>query len=118
MDYQLPTLTAINEGALVDARFRLAVQLLLAPNYINDCRLDEIEPVSYALDMAMKIYEMGAEKQLVEPLPTVNDITSAERRHVERNAQAQVLGQIHAQRVAQDEQSRVMPVAGGRVLNG
>ena len=118
MDYQLPTLTAISEGALVDARFKVAMQLLLAPNFVNDCRLDEIEPVAYALDMAMKLFELGVAKQLIEPLPACSDITSSERRHVERNAQAQVLGQIHAQRVAQDEQSRVMPVAGGRVLNG
>ena len=118
IEYPLPSLTAITEGALLDARFRLAMQLLLAPNFVNDCRLDELEPTGYALKLACALYEKGAAAGMIEPLPATNQITTDERRHVERNAAAQVIGQIHAQRVAQEEQQRVMPVVGGRVLNG
>ena len=117
MDHPLPSLTAINEGAQLDAAAKFAMQLLCAPNFVNDCRLDEIEPVGYALDMSLKFFGRATELGLLEPLTNDNRLTPAERAHVERNAHAQVVAQLHGQRVAQEEQQRVVPVA-GRMLNG
>ena len=117
MKFPLPSLTAVNEGALLDAQARLAQLILLSPNFVNDCRLDEIEPVAYSYELASRFYEQGAAQGLIEAPPETNRITPAERDHVERNAQAQVIAQLHGQRVAQEEQNRVVPVV-GRVLNG
>ena len=117
MERPLPSLTAINEGVMLDAAGKFAMQLLLAPNFVNDCRLDEIEPVAYAIELALRFFGRAADAKLLEPLSEDNQITPAERAHVERNAQAQVIAQLHGQKVVQAEQSRVMPVV-GRVLNG
>lgn len=117
MKFPLPSLTAMNEGALFDAQAKLAMEILKSPNFVNDCRLDEIEPAAYSLELAGKFFDRGVEQGLIEPPPDTNRITPAERDHVERNAQAQVIAQLHGQRVAQEEQNRVVPVV-GRVLNG
>lgn len=117
MEHPLPGLTAINEGVLLDAAAKFAMQLLLAPNFVNDCRLDDVQPVDYAIDLSLKFFGRAAELNLLEALSNDNRLTPAERAHVEKNAHAQVLAQLHGQRVAQEEQNRVVPVV-GRVLNG
>ena len=109
MRYPLPTLSAVNDGALFDARMRLAIQILLSPNFTGDCRRDEIEAPTTALALAEQLFDHAETMGWVTPLESLaHGPTDLEVDHVKRNAHAQVLGQLHANKVAQDQQSGVV----------
>lgn len=119
MDYPLPTLTAIGDGCLMDARMKLAMDILKSPNFINDmlARADDgvdISPAQQALTVAEELFLGAATMGWVAPLETLGTEPSAgEVNHVKRNAHAQVVGQMHAGKVSQDNQPSVQTLHGG-----
>ena len=118
MKYALPLLNALNDGAVIDLRFRIALQLLLSPGFVDGCKTRGEHPEQEAVLLAGNLVELAEKTDLIEPLPSHSDLPRAERAHVERQAAAQVFGQMHAQRVVNDEStSRVVPANGFR-LNG
>ena len=122
MKYPLPPASSLGEGAQLDARFKLAVAILLAPGFFRQFDLKAGSAAEAAagkaLHMADVLYEIGAKLEWVQPLTADADPTPEERAHMKRNAHLNVIGQLHSQRMAQEEQNRVVPVQGGRILNG
>lgn len=125
MKYPLPSLTAVQEGAHVDARFKIALAILASPNFVNDmlARHDDSPAISehigptdfiadVAISLAEKVYEQAGAKGWITELDDDPGLPPAEQAHVKRNAGAQVLGQAHAQTVAAELQSRVQPARG------
>ena len=119
MKYPLPTLSAVNDGALFDARMRLAIQILLSPNFVNDSVLRAsdnarsgelaLTPTGEAMALAEQLFDEAETRGWITPLESLaHGPTDLEVDHVKRNAHAQVLGQLHANKVAQDQQSGVV----------
>jgi hypothetical protein len=126
MKYPLPQLNALADGAVLDARFRVALQLLLSPNFVSG--FVEIEDATHegrtfaaqhAVNVAMLaaegLFAAGEMRGWVAPLAMTNELPLVERLHVERNAAAQVFAQLFAQTIAQGQSS---PLAGMRSING
>jgi hypothetical protein len=120
MDYPLPTLTAIGDGCLMDARMKLAMDILKSPNFINDMLLRQeddntaLPPAMAALTLAEDLFYLAKVRCWVAPLETLGTKPSADEvDHVKRNAHAQVVGQMHANTVSQDNQPSVQTLHGG-----
>ena len=121
MKYPLSLLNSNTEGALLDARMKLAIELVKTPGFLR--RFDLLDGHSVelaarrALDLAQALYDEAEARQLVEPLSESHkDIPQHEVRAIERAARANVMGQVFTQKEAQAAQPTVMSPRGA--MNG
>lgn len=107
MEYPLSSLTAVNEGAMLDARFKLAEKILLAPGFFR-AHTAHVRPewtyADIALSLAEQFYESATKLGWIEPLELTDKLPPGDVAHVQRSARAQVSSQMHGQKVAQESQ--------------
>jgi hypothetical protein len=115
--YPSPTINSLPQGCITDFRVAIAIELLKSgavplahdPNALN--------PAVRALDLAEDLMVEAELRGLVQPLPIDSELPAHEIAHVQRNAGAQVVAQMHQQRVATEiQRNQIVPVRGG--LNG
>ena len=102
MEYPLSSLTAVNEGAMLDARFKLAEKILTTPGFFRGTELRD--RAMLAADIARTLFDIGVERGWVEPLELTDKLPPGDVAHVQRSARAQVSSQLHGQKVAQENQ--------------
>ena len=110
LKYPTPYLNALPDGCVLDQRVRLAAEILKTPGYLRHFDLkdggDTARDVAMtALDISCALYSEAEARQLIEDLPSHADLTKDELNHIRRQAAGNVLGQLHAQKVATTEQS-------------
>lgn len=127
MEFPAPLLTAINDGAHMDLRVKLAIQLAASMGFAVvadkaiEARIDG-EVASHkqfagqfahlALDIAGAIVQQAQARGWLESLPVSDELSEADIAHIKRSAQAQVVNQLHLQEVAERMAPAVRPVRG------
>lgn len=116
--YPSSVLESFGNGALLDLRVRLALDVLKSPGFVGQIvpGADNEVPyerriAAYALDIATALLEVGAERGLVSPMPEHDELTQPIRRHIARNVRAQLHQQAVMQRVSREES----PIIAGAV---
>lgn len=116
--YPSNVLEGFGSGALLDLRARLAADFLkhspmfghLSSNAPTE-RERAAEMSGFALMLADELLTQAEARGWVEPLPDDNgDLPPSLRAQARRTASFQALQQMEAQRFAQDEQARVVPM--------
>ena len=122
MEYPSMHITAAQEGALLDMRVRLAIQLATSIGFaaMADKFIDGSAgqaPQAYAalaLDTANEIVQQAKERGWVRPLTELDEgLPPTDVEHVKRSARASVIQQFHQQDVAQELAPAIAPVRGG-----
>jgi hypothetical protein len=121
LKYPTPYLNALPDGCVMDMRVKLAMEIIKTPGYIKifaaqNTSDDETakNASACALNIAEALYAEAERRQLVEDLPSHADLTKDELNHIRRQAAGNVIGQLHAQKVAASEQaSQVMQAPAG-----
>lgn len=121
MDYPSLHITAAQEGALLDMRARLAIQLAaslgfaaLVDRHVNDSADPAATYAKMALDTADEIVLQAEQRGWVTPLTRLDEtLPPTDVQHVQRSSRASVIQQMHQQEVAQELMPRVGPVRGG-----
>jgi hypothetical protein len=112
--YPLPTLNALGDGCVLDARAKLAMAILASPGFVGTLETSGeyswAQIAKCALGVSEAFYEQAEARGLVKPLPVDSTLPPAEIAHIERQAGANVHGQLHAQKVAQNSAPMVAPV--------
>lgn len=123
--YPHNVLEGYSYGCLLDLRVRMAGDFLKSPLFANvvtdalaairggdegEGYLPEVatQMAAFSLVLAGSLLEIGKAEGLVEPLPSGGDLDTSLRAQAERTARFQVLQQIAGQKVAADEQNRVV----------
>jgi len=103
MKYPASGLTAVQDGATVDVRFRLALELAKAPGFLRHWTERSVgaEFGEFCCQVAQSLYAHGEKLGWVAPLSCETELTPADQAHVERSAGAQAHSQVHAQKVGQ-----------------
>lgn len=102
MKYSLPGLTAIDQGARLDARMRFALELMKAPSFLmNSAEWGPDETATYAFNLAEAAFAEGEKRGWIKELSTEPTLSATETAHGRRQATLQVIAQIHAQKEAQ-----------------
>jgi len=113
--YHQDALSSFQQGARLDLRVRVAIQLLTSPlgaEITRQVRADAdaghaVTPATtIALNAAEALLAEGAERGWVTPLPETSVLNADERLFAERQVNVQLHQQAHANR----EQARTAPV--------
>jgi hypothetical protein len=120
MLYPHNALEGFGNGCILDLRVRLALNFLQhSPRYAavsGDDGVDIFSPshaASDALDLATALLAESERRELIAPIDLTGELDESIRAQAKRLARFQVLQQIEAQKAAQAEQSRVVPMAPG-----
>lgn len=120
--YHQNVFAAFENGCELDLRVRLALEFIKSPAATLVELASDVEPVltpagvaKFFLDLAQAVMEQSVERGWVHDLPETAELSAPMRKHIERNVRAQVHQQVCGQRIAQEDQARVMPVVGGAV---
>lgn len=117
--YHQNVFSAFENGCELDLRVRLALEFIKSPAATLVELASEIDPVltpasvaKFFLDLAGAVMEQSVARGWVHDLPDHTELSSPMRKHIERNVRAQVHQQVAANRIAQEDAGRVMPVVG------
>ena len=127
MEHPAPLVNALGDGALMDLRMKLAIQLLQAPGFLHnvfDPELAAIPPKQppqthhspgsaafLALETAEALYAQAKTRGWIEPLPVDAALPPGEVACAQRGAELQVRAQLHANKIGQDIQECAMRIA-------
>jgi len=114
--YHQDALSSFQQGARLDLRVRVAIQLLTSPIGAEIFKryyevLDSGVKVegglpAVALDIAEHLFDVGAKRGWVTPMPETSVLNADERLFAERQVNVQLHQQAHANR----EQAKTAPV--------
>ena len=127
MKYPFPAINSLNDGAQLDVRFRLAQHLLATPGFLryaaslphsDDSRTAHgaARVAEIACQLAEQLWTEGESRGWVETLSMSATLSGPERKAVERTTAANVHGQLHRQKLAQESQPSVMTPR--NIMNG
>jgi len=115
LKYPTPYLNALPDGCVMDMRVKFAMEIIKTPGFMRQFDLlnnathaaqnSPADVSALALSISNALYEQAYHQGLIEDLPSHADLTKDELNHIRRQAAGNVLGQLHAQKVAQTEQS-------------
>lgn len=113
------SLTAINDGCVMDMRVKFAQQLLTTPYFVEQHTKfgEPRSAVCAALDIADELYKQAEGRALIKPMDQSDLMSAAEIAHIRRSGIAQVIAQMAAQEYAQDTAGRVQRVMTGMPPN-
>lgn len=110
MDYPQDVLSSFPNGAVLDLRLRVALDMLRTSPALAkaaeatidaDDKLYGPKVAGLALDMADALMAQGKERGWVAPLPETGEINTPTKKHLARQASAQVEGQAALVRASQ-----------------
>lgn len=110
-DYLGPSMNEAGNGVRTDLRFKLAVDILKSGMISSEGFSLDAAPAllaTLALDLAVELVEQSEKRGWLHAMPEDGELTPEDVDAVKRNAASQVIGQLHAQKVAENEASRVM----------
>lgn len=126
--YPHNVLEGFGNGALLDLRVRLAMQILThSPtlNIVHPDRLRDDESLLHAREVANMVLNLANEllsqaeaRGWIEPLPDLPEIDGPLKDQAMRTAEYQARQQVHgngvAQKIMQEDAPKVIPMVGGR----
>jgi len=100
-EYWGDVLQSFQNGVQLDLRVRLAIEFLKSPAFSGDGASPE-GAATRALTLADSLLEQAQASGLLKPLPEDSELNAPLRRHLERNARAQIFANLAAQRIGSE----------------